>query len=330
MTDIQLLYPNDKEATACQLRDALNQEGYQVQAIEPVGSSLAPAAGDAKAVVIIWDKSSIWHPAMQAAGDAARDEGRAVDVSADGITPIGLADEAHLVQFSGWSGDQRHPGWQKILAELNRISEQGEGPYEPVRESSDVSASRAENALVRVGDASNLRTRPRLQPWVALGAVVALLLLAGWALSHPGRPLRAAAKSPAVSAAAADRLPVDPAPRPYPQPEPPKAFPNSTLVTLSAPAPETEGRPVPGSTEAKVSVPPNVSAPARKVRLDRADAARSTRQTHHERARPGRPSIRYTKYSKNMRLFCQRSGRATPECRVFRHAFRSSKHYHPA
>ena len=35
------------------------------------------------------------------------------------------------------------------------------------------------------------------------------------------------------------------------------------------------------------------------------------------------PKLRY-RYSRNMRLFCQRAGRSTPECRIFRHTAKQS------
>lgn len=314
MTNIQLLYPNDKEATACQLRDALNQEGYAVQAIEPVGSGLAPPAGDAKAVVLLWDRSSIWLPEMQAAGDAARDEGRAVDVSADGITPIGLADDARLVQFSGWSGDQHHPGWQKILAELSRISDQANGKAPPIPKSADALESRLRAAFMpmREGPSDRGPARLRLQPLMALGALVLVILFAAWAFARPARPLHPATRPAAAFVGATVRRPPVVAVN---QPREPQS---AKTVSSVAPAANT---PIP---TARVRTG-HAGAATRKIHARRVEEKHVSRPAHHAREAAARPSIRYTRYSKNMRLFCQRSGRATPECRIFRHVYRSSR-----
>src|SRR5665213_753178 len=63
MIDVEIIYPGEKQAMAFRLRDALVEAGYQVDA--KAGFDFLEMQEEAKALVIIWDRSSIRLPAMQ-------------------------------------------------------------------------------------------------------------------------------------------------------------------------------------------------------------------------------------------------------------------------
>src|SRR5438270_10107479 len=117
MSDVEIIFPKGREATIRRLRDMLKRAGYDVAAVEADGAGGASAG--AKAVLILWDRSTIADASMRAAASAARRRGQAIDVSADGITPMDLDDDRALIHLSGWHGEPHHPGWRKILAQLD-------------------------------------------------------------------------------------------------------------------------------------------------------------------------------------------------------------------
>jgi hypothetical protein len=358
MTDVEILYPNQKGPVAERLRDALIQAGYEVRTRDAGGDRASPASEDATALLIIWDRSSIWNPGMQDTARFARKRGRALDVSADGITPIGLSDEGRLVQLSGWRGDPHHPGWKKILSELNRLCEQGRRAR-PTR----VAATSANpDAPVRSRTASEGVVRPiiardKFLPLAGLGALLAMSLLG--ALLIFGRPVLPRQPEPRSSIASAvteprAHLPVVVAANEYPKQkaraplsksagrEGDSALPSNrsnanTVLEVgpvgqaSAEAGVPEADQVATTRSNKIPSSNCLSGrqatrgctevgPARARKAERARAARS----NHRHQEAARPSVRYTPYAGTMRLFCQRSGRRLPQCGLFRREFGGS------
>jgi hypothetical protein len=334
MIDVEIIYPGEKQAMAGRLRGALVEAGYQVEAKAGVDFLAVPA--DAKALVIIWDRFSIRLPAMQDVARAARKAGRAIDVSSDGITPIGMPDEARLIQFSGWRGDPHHPGWKRILTELNRLC----GQRAPGVAAAEI---RAPAAPARRGSAGKgeghggTRRRPFL-PLIALAGLLAIILvIAGWKsgrfglVPHPGP-----SAAPAVARREPPRAALPPRgnreTRESPGLSNPAggAEPPSPLAAGSAaeePAARGGGAAgPPAARRGNGSNPSNCGStsdcagkPAARTRAaGKGPPGRSARHAT-------RPAIRYTIFSENMRLFCQRAGRRTPECRLFRGQFRHSK-----
>src|SRR3954466_7382958 len=121
MSDVEIIFPNAKAPVAERLREAIARAGYDVAPGGGVAPDEIPEASDARAILFLWDRSSIKHEGLQQSASAARNRGRAIDVSADGITPVDLADETRLIQLSAWRGEPTHPGWRKIVAELERL-----------------------------------------------------------------------------------------------------------------------------------------------------------------------------------------------------------------
>jgi hypothetical protein len=314
MSDVQIIFPNAKAPVAERLREAIARAGYDVAPGGGVAPDEAPTPGDAGAILFLWDRSSIKQPGLQQAAAATRNRGRAIDVSADGITPVDLTDETRLVQLSAWRGEPTHPGWRKIVAELERLcgghrtaaAPLRPAPPKPQTERRSASAPDSERAAPQGG-------RAKL---VAIGAALLLtIVLVGYfALSRRSASPNDAPQAPGPAVATAQ--------------------PMATPASGTAPAGEaqasqgidlvTSGTSAAGGGANQAAAAPAGAAPAAMMPPGRPQP----------QSRPARPRtthtqlrgvVRYTKYAKTMRLFCQRSGRHTPQCRMFNQALAAGR-----
>jgi hypothetical protein len=256
--DVAIVFSADKKGAAERIRDGLAGEGYAVELAE--GGGPAPA----KAVIVLWSRSAMDSPAIQAAASEASKQSRLVEVSSDGIMPIRDRDDNRVVLLSGWRGEPFHPGWQRISAEVRRLCGAPRArPPAPAR--APAPAAAAARASV-----------PKRGALLA-GLVVLVLALAGAGLWMLGREA--------------------------PQPPPPAA-----VAEAPQPAPVTPLPPV-----------ATAEAPAVEVGQSVAPAAVATPEPARAEPRPKRSGPHYSpRQARTMRLFCQRAGRGTRECRVFR------------
>jgi type IV secretory pathway VirB10-like protein len=145
--------------------------------------------------------------------------------------------------------------------------------------------------------------RPPRRFGAAIGVVAALFAAVGAAawMSGSETPETAVEAPPAAPAAAAETVPA-PAPAAEvpaePAPAPLAAEPASAGVSLPQPSPRASAR----------------VAPRPRPALSRTSASRSERARTAAAESP-RP-VRY-RNARNMRLFCERAGRGTPQCRSF-------------
>ncbi len=307
MSDVRIIFPNSKAPLAERLREAIAHAGYAVEPGGGVAPGETPAAAEAQAVLLLWDRTSIAQPGLQQAAAAARNRGRAIDVSADGITPIGLADESRLIQLSAWRGEPHHPGWKKIIAELERLCGGHRSAAAPARHA----ASHAPGpAAARAGRAGGGGAKLAV---IGVAIVVALMLVGFLAMSRRSLEVGGTpqAAKPAVAAAQ------------------PMAAPDSGTLPAAAPPAvsgdsEASAPPAQGAGEATAGVSPGTPQMAQAgqpalASTNGSASDRAPRAATRPRAAPQRlPGVvRYTKYAKTMRLFCQRSGRHTPQCRLF-------------
>lgn len=309
MNDVQIIFPKGKETIAERLREAIGRAGYDVSAGEGVDTGAWPVAGDASAVLILWDRATMAHPGLQAVAADARQAGRALDISTDGITPRGFRDESRLIQLSGWRGEPFHPGWKRILAELQRLygGERKPAPPAPAasRQAPDAPAS---DASSRPKDGRGLSGKVIL-------AVLALVLVAAlvgfWLMSKhssPAEPVRQPIAPAVTTSRPAEALP-----------EQTRTAPSAaTVETPSAAAPAAGGETQ--SNAAANPIPPQSEQPPVSL-ASPTKPAKSVKARHEEK----RKAVHYTKYAKTMRLFCERSGRDTPQCRLFMRQTRGAK-----
>lgn len=283
----------------------------------------------AKAAVVIWSRHSVASAPFRAEANAARQQKKLIQVSADGEGPPPPFDRAHVADISDWRGQIRHPGWQQIIAELEELTGaavRGAKPWKrPVLPFLSV-RPRAGSA----GEVINSPSNPgvslaALRPASAFAPLLIALVIAaavtGWmadlASNAPtGRPMAAAvtASAPAIARARVAR------------PEkgrPEKAAPAATGRASGAPPPirlaAAREKPAPAKAQSNSIARRQPAARARSKITTRAreKAPTSSRSKPSVTARTTRPKIKY-RYSETMRLFCQRSGKTTPECRIFR------------
>ncbi len=310
MVDIRLLYPLEKTEAAARLADAISAAGYRVdrEALADGRSfpDVAAEAGKAKVLLLIWSRGLV-SAAMEGTRLAsARRHPNFIEVSADGIEPAAGAEASPVVLLCGWRGQPFHPGWQRILAEIKRLCGSRDLPRKRPPVSGDP---------VRGSDGASVPKRPPVRAAVAAGALIAALLGVGALYDRsagPGIEARSAvaavgeASRPPSAVAAAASVSSAPAVMAAQQPD--------DLLTAPAPAPATAGVavPAPAPTVAR-------TAPAR-------PAATQSRSSRERLAAASRREVkRYSrKHSKTMRLFCQRSGRSTPQCRTFARSMRDA------
>ncbi|HEY1605118.1 MAG TPA: hypothetical protein VGF77_05930 [Allosphingosinicella sp.] len=314
MSDVEIVFPQGREAVVRRLREALAEAGYDVGGRAVGEGDGTSAASDAAAILILWDRSTMAHPALQAAASAARNRDRAIDVSVDGITPLGLDDDRNLVQLSGWRGDPHHPGWRKILQRLDRLCR-------PRREAVPARPAASAPAAARAAGDEAAASRGPWKMWAATAIVLLLIVVVAGVLTArrgaspgPGAPPADAARQPAPADVAPPPSSAAPA-----QPMAAAGAEASGAPDAASPAPQPQSAP---ASHGPAAVPAALSGAGRPEQAASAAPAPSKGRARSARAGP-RPRVRYTHYSRNMRLFCERAGRRTHECRVFNAATRS-------
>jgi hypothetical protein len=312
MVDVRLLYPLEKEEAASRLAEAVAEAGYRVErealANVRVFPRLAAEARETDVLLLIWSRTLVT-AAMAAGGLAeARRLPNLVEVSADGIEPDSGPEISPVVLLCGWRGQPFHPGWQRILGEIERLCGSKEAPRKAARVlASDIEAAPRKPAP----------KRPEFRAAVAAGVLVAATLAAATVLQR---------SSPDAAPGAETR----PAPAdPLPSPGGPRV---GTPVAAASPPPVEGPRAPPAGGLANAAAPiPRERAAAAAAEAIPADRRGRERSPATQRTSPKRLAAvsergvkRYSrKYSKTMRLFCRRSGRSTPQCRTFARSIRN-------
>lgn len=316
MSEVEIVFPKGREAAVRRLHDALAEAGYDVGSRDVEEGDPVSAGGGASAVLILWDRSTMAHSGLHAAATAARNRHRAIDVSVDGITPLDLDDDRGLVHLSGWRGDPHHPGWRKIMARLDELCSRRAAPITrpaaaPRSESRPATAGRAE------GDRAAQPGAGKAVLAAAAGVLLLIVVVAALLMSErPPAESPAAQPPPSDSTSPSATSQAAPA-APAAQEAPPKGAPTSQPATVPAPPRQ------PAAAIGEAAVPPAAQSPeasqAEPLAATGSPVAEQPRTAKAPRDRR-RPAIRYTRYSRNMRLFCARAGRHTPQCRIFNEA----------
>jgi hypothetical protein len=310
MGDILLIFPPDKKAAANDIAQALAQAGYRA-ASSPVedGSRIAALAVRAEAALLIWSRGLALAATTEGWFGGLRRLSNLIELSTDGIAPQ-EGDESRVILLSGWRGQPFHLGWQRVLAELDRLGARRASVQPAATPANAATAppteARTPEAAARAGavPAPNPGTAARKY---ALPAAAALALAGGLA----------------AAAWVSERSPLPPpaAREPAPVAAPPAVLSSTPVAASGAAAPAAAA-----SEEPHGAVPQAVSPPLTATNRPERAAAAVTKQA---RPKPARAAVRaasrpvavkrYTKRgAKVMRRFCARSGRNTHECRVFR------------
>jgi hypothetical protein len=313
VADVAIIHAADKGAAAARLAEAIAAAGFAVGAVEvddPERLADSVEACEAAARILIWSRPLVSHTLHSGDLPRIRQLSGLIEVSADGITPPSGGDETRIVSISGWRGQPFHPGWQRVHQELKRLC----GARRPAAEAAPPPAAAKKAPSQRNAPAPpNEGARPR-SPRLMLGGGAAVLLVAAavgatsWiGQDRPSSPPRqeiAAKRGPAATAVAAR-------PDPGRAPEAPGA--SATAPTISSPSPSAAPPAAPKANSA-------AEADVRPVR---------PRPAARPKQRPGPQPTPVKKYSpknsKVMREFCARSGRSTPQCRIFLRSVRDAR-----
>ena len=317
MADIRIIYSPDKVAAAARLREAIVAEGYDVASdemsdLEELFETQDP--GESKpATVLIWSRPFASSALRAGLLRQLRQQRNLIEVSADGIGPQSRDGDDRIILISGWRGQPFHPGWQRIASELKRLSPpRADAPQAPVASTSrPVRAAEPQRATARPAAGEPRPGSRRLAlGLVAIVALIGVLFAAiTWigntGASEPRQEAPAKAQPASVPPAA---LRSDAAPAPMSKVDPAA---NATPAPLEPsdiqPQPAAAPPPSPTSSTAQE----RSKAAARKSGKGSASPAAQGAST-----KPG--AKRYSRQnSKVMRLFCEGSGRSTPQCKTF-------------
>lgn len=321
MADVLIIYSGDKQVAAGRLKDAVGSAGYSV-ALERVSepqhlTEILEEAQSAPAALLIWSRPLVSAALDQPVLTKVRRQKNVIEVSADGLTPSLEGDDSRVALISGWRGQPFHPGWQRILSEIERRcgAPAAASPASSTRPTRAVpppvvkSVAPVEPAPAAT-DAGLAPKKRRFTP-VAVAALGFLALAAGAATwvgtegfgNRPPKP-EAATAPPALTRSTASAT-VPPAPRGAPPPE------------IAAPAPTAAETKL---VEPKVAtLDASAVPPAEPIKQAATGSAQKTSASKAKSSRQKRPPAkRYSRRnSETMRLFCERSGRGTPQCRTY-------------
>ncbi|HEX8668712.1 MAG TPA: hypothetical protein VF727_10115 [Allosphingosinicella sp.] len=296
MTDAVIIHCADKKAAAARLRDEAAAAGYDVRSCEvdqgtpPAAAALLDRVRGASATIVLWSRAAMASDLIAAAVAEASRHGKLVEVSADGIMPVASADASRVALISGWRGEPYHPGWQRVAAELKRLCG---GRRSPALEAATAAPSARPAPAAQAAPPARQPKRSGRTP-VLISALVGLLLAGLAAAAWMGR-------------------------EPLQQKRPPPA-------AQTAPPPPAVARPGPAAVPPAPAAEPQASdGPSPPAAVERRSAAATPRRAAPARSGPeareqvSSAPVRYSRRnSRTMRLFCERSGRNTPQCRIFR------------
>lgn len=149
MSEIFISYARPSEATAADITEKLRAIGHKVwrDSELPAHRSYSEVIEErllsADAVVVLWCNDAIRSQWVRAEADIARQRGNLVQVSLDSSVPPIPFNQIQCADFVGWSGDDDHAGWKKMVDSISMLT----GPTE--QSGSDPSA-RGDAETVRI------------------------------------------------------------------------------------------------------------------------------------------------------------------------------------
>jgi len=199
MPDIFLSYSREDGATARRFAEGFEREGLEVwwdatlRSGEAYDQVTEKALSDARAVVVLWSKTSVSSRWVRAEATEADRSGTLVPVMIEPCKRPIMFELTHTADLSQWKGDVHDPRWVAFLEDVRRFVHKGQRP-DPARE----------------GDRTAFKTarppRPRALPLIAAAVVLAVVVAAGaWYVARSKSP--DAAPFPAATVPAATDAP---------------------------------------------------------------------------------------------------------------------------
>ncbi len=136
--DVFLSYSHDDRATAQRFALALEADGLEVwwdnaiRSGDAFDEKIEQALRQAKAVVVLWSKSSVASRWVRAEATLADRNGALVPVMIEACERPIMFELAHTVDLSHWTGDAQDQAWQDVLADVERLAAVLAKPVAPI------------------------------------------------------------------------------------------------------------------------------------------------------------------------------------------------------
>ena len=127
MSDIFIRYKREEQATARQLADALEKEGWHVwwdpklRAGERFNDVIEKALNEAKCVIVLWSKRSV--ESLYAKDEAmyALDHDKLIRVAIEKLSLPFMFRGVHTLSLLGWDGSKDFPEFRKLVDDISAI-----------------------------------------------------------------------------------------------------------------------------------------------------------------------------------------------------------------
>ena len=128
MSDVFISYARSTQEQAKSVEEALRAAGYEVwrdsdlPAHRAYSEVIEERLRLAKAVVVLWSEEASRSHWVRAEADAAREGGTLVQASVDETMPPIPFNQIQCADLSGWSGNDGHSGWAKLVASVEALA----------------------------------------------------------------------------------------------------------------------------------------------------------------------------------------------------------------
>jgi TolB-like protein/tetratricopeptide (TPR) repeat protein len=131
LPDVFLSYSREDQATVRRYAEALEREGFKVwwdSALNPgetFDQVTEQALKEAKAVVVLWSKTSVTSRWVRSEATQADRFGTLVPVTIEPCDRPIMFELTHTMDLSGWNGDRNQAEWRAFVTGLKRLVEKG-------------------------------------------------------------------------------------------------------------------------------------------------------------------------------------------------------------
>lgn len=128
MPDIFISYSREDQAVARRFAQAFEREGFSVwwdQSLTPgeaFDQVTEQALDDARAVVVLWSKTSVNSRWVRAEATQANAGSRLMPVMIEPCRRPIMFELTHTADLSGWDGSPQDPAWQSLLAGVRKVT----------------------------------------------------------------------------------------------------------------------------------------------------------------------------------------------------------------
>jgi TolB-like protein len=206
--DIFLSYSREDQATARRFAEGFEKEGFKVwwdqtlRSGENYDQVTERALREAKAVVVLWSKTSVESRWVRAEATQADRLGTLVPAMIEDCTRPIMFELKHTAELAHWQGDARDPAWRAYVEDVRGQVGRGHA----LSQTTDAATDRAGTASASVG----AQSRPPRSPatWLMLVFVGVALIGAGLTLFVKWRgEANGTARAGSLAAAKADARP---------------------------------------------------------------------------------------------------------------------------